>query len=109
VPNSFPVELRTGVPTSSAKYEIGSPSFKALTPSHDVALRRTLAFCFEAPEVSIMGADGRVRFCHRRQGRRAAASGEVPVVGRIFPAPLAMKVPEVIFLFWVVKILTTAG
>ena len=26
-----------------------------------------------------------------------------------FPAPVAAKVPEVIFLFWVVKILTTAG
>jgi uncharacterized membrane-anchored protein len=30
-------------------------------------------------------------------------------VGQIFPAPLAAKVPEIIFLFWVVKILTTAG
>ena len=38
-----------------------------------------------------------------------AASGQVPLVGRIFPAPVAAKVPEVIFLFWVVKILTTAG
>ena len=37
------------------------------------------------------------------------ASGQVPLVGRIFPAPVASKVPEVIFLFWVVKILTTAG
>jgi uncharacterized membrane-anchored protein len=36
-------------------------------------------------------------------------SGQVPVLGRIFPAPLAAKVPEVILLFWVVKILTTAG
>jgi uncharacterized membrane-anchored protein len=33
----------------------------------------------------------------------------VPVVGRFFPTPLAAKVPEVIVLFWVVKILTTAG
>jgi uncharacterized membrane-anchored protein len=33
----------------------------------------------------------------------------VPVIGRFFPAPSAAKVPEVIFLFWVVKILTTAG
>jgi uncharacterized membrane-anchored protein len=33
----------------------------------------------------------------------------VPVIGRIFPAPLAPKVPEIIFVFWVVKILTTAG
>ncbi|MGA2163821.1 MAG: hypothetical protein ABSH36_05060 [Solirubrobacteraceae bacterium] len=33
----------------------------------------------------------------------------MPLIGRFFPAPLAAKVPEVIFLFWVVKILTTAG
>ena len=44
-----------------------------------------------------------------RDGHLAATSGQVPVVGRIFPAPIAAKVPEVIFLFWVVKILTTAG
>ncbi len=31
------------------------------------------------------------------------------MIGRIFPAPVAPKVPEIIFLFWVVKILTTAG
>jgi uncharacterized membrane-anchored protein len=31
------------------------------------------------------------------------------LIGRFFPAPLAAKVPEVIFVFWVVKILTTAG
>jgi uncharacterized membrane-anchored protein len=40
-------------------------------------------------------------------GRRA--TGTVPVLRRIFPAPVAAKVPEVIALFWVVKILTTAG
>jgi uncharacterized membrane-anchored protein len=33
----------------------------------------------------------------------------IPLVGRVFPAPLAAKVPEVILIFWVVKILTTAG
>jgi uncharacterized membrane-anchored protein len=38
-----------------------------------------------------------------------SAGGQVPLVGRIFPAPIAAKVPEVILLFWVVKILTTAG
>lgn len=43
-----------------------------------------------------------------RAGRRRA-DGQLPLVGRIFPAPLAVKVPEIIFLFWVVKILTTAG
>jgi uncharacterized membrane-anchored protein len=37
------------------------------------------------------------------------ADGQLPVLGSFFPAPLASKVPEVIFLFWVVKILTTAG
>jgi uncharacterized membrane-anchored protein len=40
---------------------------------------------------------------------RARAAGQLPVVGRFFPAPLAVKVPEIIFLFWIVKILTTAG
>jgi uncharacterized membrane-anchored protein len=38
-----------------------------------------------------------------------ASNGQIPVVGRVFPGPVAAKVPEVIFLFWVVKILTTAG
>ncbi len=37
------------------------------------------------------------------------AEGRAPIVGRFFPVPTAAKVPEVIFLFWVVKILTTAG
>jgi uncharacterized membrane-anchored protein len=35
--------------------------------------------------------------------------GQLPLIGRFFPAPLAAKVPEVILAFWVVKILTTAG
>jgi uncharacterized membrane-anchored protein len=39
----------------------------------------------------------------------SAPDGQVPALGRFFPAPLAAKVPEVIALFWVVKILTTAG
>ena len=43
-----------------------------------------------------------------RKGTRQA-NGTVPVLRRIFPAPVAAKVPEVIALFWVVKILTTAG
>src|SRR5579862_5832915 len=37
------------------------------------------------------------------------AEGRAPIIGRFFPLPRAAKVPEVIFLFWVVKILTTAG
>jgi uncharacterized membrane-anchored protein len=37
------------------------------------------------------------------------ANGQIPLIGRFFPAPVAAKVPEIIFLFWVVKILTTAG
>src|ERR1700677_4941637 len=40
---------------------------------------------------------------------RSRVGGQVPVIGRIFPAPVAPKVPEIIFVFWVVKILTTAG
>ena len=54
-----------------------------------------------------------VRHRHRStsgaQGRPAAPEGQVALIGRIFPAPLAAKVPEVILVFWVVKILTTAG
>jgi uncharacterized membrane-anchored protein len=34
---------------------------------------------------------------------------ELPLIGRLLPAPVAAKVPEVILVFWVVKILTTAG
>jgi uncharacterized membrane-anchored protein len=45
----------------------------------------------------------------RSQVEDARSRGQVPLVGRIFPAPLAAKVPEVILLFWIVKILTTAG
>jgi uncharacterized membrane-anchored protein len=37
------------------------------------------------------------------------ADGQMPVLGRFFPAPVAAKVPEIIFVFWVVKVLTTAG
>ena len=37
------------------------------------------------------------------------ANGTVPLLRAVFPAPNAAKVPEVIALFWVVKILTTAG
>ena len=40
---------------------------------------------------------------------QAGSDGQIPLIGRVFPSPVAAKVPEVIFLFWVVKILTTAG
>jgi uncharacterized membrane-anchored protein len=36
-------------------------------------------------------------------------SGRLPFVGHLLPTPAAAKVPEVILLFWVVKVLTTAG
>jgi uncharacterized membrane-anchored protein len=42
-----------------------------------------------------------------REGR--SRDDDVPLIGRLFPSPLAAKVPEVILLFWIVKILTTAG
>ncbi len=35
--------------------------------------------------------------------------GQVPLIGRIFPSPVAAKVPEVLVSFWVLKILSTAG
>ncbi len=41
--------------------------------------------------------------------RHSAPRGQLPLLGRVFPAPVAAKVPEVILAFWVVKILTTAG
>jgi uncharacterized membrane-anchored protein len=41
--------------------------------------------------------------------RAVSEDGLVPLIGRFFPAPVAAKVPEVILVFWVVKILTTAG
>ena len=43
------------------------------------------------------------------QAHPVPPEGQVPLIGRIFPAPVAAKVPEVIIAFWVVKILTTAG
>jgi uncharacterized membrane-anchored protein len=52
---------------------------------------------------------------HNRRASAPAASGwrsadgQLPIVGKFFPAPIAVKVPEIIVLFWVVKILTTAG
>jgi uncharacterized membrane-anchored protein len=44
-----------------------------------------------------------------RERTRGSGTGQVPVLSRIFPSPVAAKVPEVIFVFWVVKVLTTAG
>jgi uncharacterized membrane-anchored protein len=43
------------------------------------------------------------------QAHTPPAKGQIPLIGRIFPAPVAAKVPEVIIVFWVVKVLTTAG
>jgi uncharacterized membrane-anchored protein len=45
----------------------------------------------------------------RPDRRGASTDSQLPLIGRFLPAPLAAKVPEVIFVFWVVKILTTAG
>jgi uncharacterized membrane-anchored protein len=45
----------------------------------------------------------------RSPRKRPQGSGQVPLLGSIFPAPVAAKVPEVILVFWIVKILTTAG
>ncbi len=42
-------------------------------------------------------------------GRDGSPRGELPLIGRFIPEPVAAKVPEVILAFWVVKILTTAG
>ena len=54
-------------------------------------------------------ANRRPRSPGRPDAAQLRANGQLPVVGRFFPAPVAVKVPEIIFLFWVAKILTTAG
>jgi uncharacterized membrane-anchored protein len=41
--------------------------------------------------------------------KRPRGSGQVPLLGSIFASPAAAQVPEVILVFWIVKILTTAG
>jgi uncharacterized membrane-anchored protein len=57
----------------------------------------------------------RARHRHRRRPSRRpdrerdSSSGQLPILGKIFPSPTAAKVPEIVALFWVVKILTTAG
>jgi uncharacterized membrane-anchored protein len=45
----------------------------------------------------------------RPAGQRKSRDDRLPLIGRFLPVPVAAKVPEVIFVFWVVKILTTAG
>jgi uncharacterized membrane-anchored protein len=45
----------------------------------------------------------------RPDGQGVSWDAELPLIGRFLPAPVAAKVPEVILVFWVVKILTTAG
>ncbi len=51
----------------------------------------------------------RTRSSNARHRAGGAESGLLPVIGNLLPSPIGAKVPEVIFLFWVVKILTTAG
>ncbi len=54
-------------------------------------------------------ADRTGRSSPRSEEDQRSSAGSVPGLRRLFPQPVAAKVPEVIFLFWVVKILTTAG
>jgi uncharacterized membrane-anchored protein len=56
-----------------------------------------------SPETHRPGSRGRLRAAFQRP------DGQLPVLDKLFPPPLASKVPEVIALFWIVKILTTAG
>ncbi len=44
-----------------------------------------------------------------RSSTRGSDGARLQVIRRIFAEPVASKVPEIILLFWVVKILTTAG
>jgi uncharacterized membrane-anchored protein len=56
-----------------------------------------------SPHTDQPGPRERLRAASRRP------DGQLPVLDKLFPPPLASKVPEVIALFWAVKILTTAG
>lgn len=50
--------------------------------------------------------------CSRNRSARDAEGNGLPVLHalrRIFPEPVAVKVPQITLLFWVVKIVTTAG
>ena len=53
--------------------------------------------------------DGTARSSPRLPQGHRSHTGSVPGLRRIFPQPAAAKVPEVIFLFWVVKMQTTGG
>ena len=58
----------------------------------------------------VHGFDSRLRLYLGHRSAPVAIIGVVPRHRRgFFPEPIAAKVPEIIFLFWVVKILTTAG
>jgi uncharacterized membrane-anchored protein len=43
------------------------------------------------------------------KANRQKDRGQLSWIGRLFPAPAASKVPEILLVFWVAKILTTAG
>ena len=58
----------------------------------------------------VHGFDSRLRLYLGHRSAPVAIIGVVPRHRRgFFPEPIAAKVPEIIFLFWVIKILTTAG
>jgi uncharacterized membrane-anchored protein len=58
---------------------------------------------------SLTSLRGVIEASEPRPDEGAPRQDQLPWIGRYFPVPVAAKVPEVIFLFWVVKILTTAG
>jgi uncharacterized membrane-anchored protein len=75
-------------------------------------MREEASFVTAAALQSRAGTPRRGRARHRRRRfswGAETANGQVPILGRFFPPPLAAKVPEVIFAFWVTKVLSTAG
>jgi uncharacterized membrane-anchored protein len=59
---------------------------------------------------SVKGRAGQHRKSSFGSGQSPARYNDhFPLIRRIFAEPLAAKVPEIIILFWVIKILTTAG
>ncbi len=121
-PRAFPTGSRGAVnrpfePASSPSAGVARtpvPPWRGSMPRHSVEARGNAPF--EATASGRPGAGGR-RGSHARHRRRRfsldaqgeLANGQVPILGRFFPAPLAAKVPEVIFAFWVTKVLSTAG
>jgi uncharacterized membrane-anchored protein/membrane protein DedA with SNARE-associated domain len=120
---AFPTDSRTASslfesaspqPNDVSHASIASWEGSAAQNGSEASLREETSFVMAAAVQSQASARRRGHARHRRRrfswgAGDQAANGRVPIIGRYFPAPLAAKVPEVIFAFWVTKVLSTAG